>query len=111
MKLINFTLVAACVFLFVSHLNAQDGPPPPPLIWKAPVVSEIKKYTNSKHGFSVDFPGTPEVTERPNDIMDYYTVRRSGSTMWVRVISFTKQAPEKLSNEEIIQQEKVEHGS
>ena len=103
-------IISSC---FIGNLNAQaePPPPPPPLIWQAPLESEIKRYSNSKHGFSVEFPGAPEVTDRSFDIMNYYTVRRGGSTMWVRVISFTKEDLEKVSNEEIIRQVKAAHSS
>jgi hypothetical protein len=108
MKNILFTIVFCGVFFTIA--KKTFGQPPPPLIWKSPDSSEVKRYVNSRHKFSVDFIGDPKVDEGVG-VMSYYAVKRPGSQMYVRVIEFTKEDLQKVTVSEIITQIKSAYGT
>lgn len=112
MKASYLAVVHVFFCLFGVNLFAQDGPPPPPppLIWKAPAPSELKRYVNPSKGFSVDFVGDPKVNEGVG-VMSHYTVKRSGSQMYVRVIEFTREDLQKVTVPEILAQVKAAYGT
>ena len=107
MKQLKIAIAFLILLVSGGHVFSQDGPPPPPppLIWKAPASSEVKRYINSAHKFSVDFIGDPSVSEGIG-VMSHYTVKRPGSLMYVRVIEFAKEDLQKVTVPEIIQQVK-----
>lgn len=109
MKRIKIAFAFLGLLVFSGHGFSQQGPPPPPLIWKAPASSEVKRYTNSAHKFSVEFIGDPTVNE--GMVMSHYTVKRSGSMMYVRVIEFTQEDLQKVTVPEVIQQVKSAYGT
>jgi hypothetical protein len=91
-------------------LFAQDGPPPP-LIWRAPEPSEIKRFVSTTHKFSIDFIGEPKASGAAGPGMSYYVVQRPGSLMTVRVIEFTKEELEKHSTADILSQIESVYGT
>ncbi|HQZ97748.1 MAG TPA: hypothetical protein PLP21_15610 [Pyrinomonadaceae bacterium] len=112
MKQLKIAIAFLILLVSGGHVFSQDGPPPPPppLIWKAPASSEVKRYINSAHKFSVDFIGDPSVSEGIG-VMSHYTVKRPGSLMYVRVIEFAKEDLQKVTVPEIIQQVKSAYGT
>lgn len=109
MRILLFAFPLIAIIGLSTELQAQNSPPPP-LIWTPPDSSEVTKYVSSTHGFSIDFIGTPAVAEN-RGVLSFYTVRRKGSLMSVRVVHFTKEDLEKMTNLEIIQEIKAVYGT
>lgn len=109
--MVRISTILLFVFLFSISVAGQNNPPPP-LIWTPPDATQT--YTNFTYGFSVDLPETPEISEGrlgAPSTMNFYTVRRPGSLVYVRVINFTEEELKKVSSQELIRQIKSAHSS
>jgi hypothetical protein len=91
MKMKNLlTLLAIFQFGAVFVFSQKPLPPPAPLIYKAPLKTDLKDFTAADKSFSITFPGTPKTVTRDMDkaIVTTSSVYRQGSNSVVSVYEF-----------------------
>lgn len=75
--------------------SSRPGPPPAPLIYKAPQPSDLRKFTPSDNSFSAEFPSEPKLEEKDLGaaITRTYKVYRSGSNSVISVTEYKEDLP------------------
>src|SRR5262245_51443436 len=104
MKIIVFALslflVASLVVLRDTAIAQELPPPPAPLIYSAPLTSDIKEFVSKQAHFSVNFPGGPNTTVAKNDkfVLTSFRVKVKGSNSVVNFIEYEASIESKMES-------------
>lgn len=90
--------------IFSVAVFSQAPPPPKPLIYKAPLNSDLKEFVSEDKTFQITFPGTPLASQQEidNGKVVSYRVYRQGSNSVVNVVNYNFELADKEKTYEAI---------